>query len=64
VFYAQVRFRESREWVTFAKAESRRSASEYAMAAFRDARDELGRSPVRARVLTPRHAAGPTEADR
>jgi hypothetical protein len=53
VFYAQIRFRESGEWVTVAKAESRRSAREYAMAAYRDSRDDAGRSAVSARVLTP-----------
>lgn len=63
VFYAQIRFRGSREWVTFAKAESRRSALEYAMAAFHSARDEAGRSPIRVRVLTPRRAPGPAAVD-
>ena len=53
VFYAQIRFRESREWVTVAKAESRRSAHEYAMAAYRDSRDDAGRSAISARVLMP-----------
>jgi hypothetical protein len=53
VFYAQIRFRGSREWVTVARAESRRSAFEYAMAALQASRDDAGRSPARARVLTP-----------
>jgi hypothetical protein len=53
VFYAQIRFRGSREWVTVAKAESRRSAFEYAMAAFQASRDDAGRTPAKARVLTP-----------
>ena len=51
VFYAQIRFRESREWTTVAKAESRRSALEYATAAFRQSRDDAGRSPAEVRVL-------------
>jgi hypothetical protein len=58
VFYAQIRFRGSREWVTVAKAESRRSAFEYAMAAFQASRDDAGRSPAKARVLTP---VGPSQ---
>jgi hypothetical protein len=52
VFYAQIRFRESREWVTVAKAESRRSAHEYAMAAYRNSRDDADRPAISARVLT------------
>jgi hypothetical protein len=59
VFYAQIRFRESREWVTVAKAESRRSAVEYATAAFRALRDDAGRSPINARVLTPERPPQP-----
>jgi len=57
VFYAQIRFRESREWMTVAKAESRRSALEYATAAFRQARDEAGRAPIEVRVLAPQPLA-------
>jgi hypothetical protein len=53
VFYAQIRFRESREWMTVAKAESRRSALEYATAAFRQSRDDAGRAPIEVRVLAP-----------
>jgi hypothetical protein len=53
VFYAQIRFRESSEWLTVALAESRRSAVEYATAACRDSRDGAGRPPVEMRVLTP-----------
>jgi len=60
VFYAQIRFRESREWHTVARAESRRSALEYATAACRESRDGDGRPPVEMRVLTPRSA--PAEA--
>jgi hypothetical protein len=52
-FYAQIRFHGSREWVTVAKAESRRSAHEYALAAFQHSRDDAGRSPIRVRVLAP-----------
>ena len=57
VFYAQIRFRESREWMTVAKAESRRSALEYASAAFRQSRDDAGRAPAEVRVLAPQSAA-------
>lgn len=57
VFYAQIRFRESREWLTVARAESRRSALEYATAACRESRDGAGRPPVEMRVLTPQTAA-------
>ncbi len=57
VFYAQIRFRESREWTTVAKAESRRSALEYASAAFRASRDEAGRAPIEVRVLQPQSLA-------
>jgi hypothetical protein len=57
VFYAQIRFRESREWLTVAKAESRRSAFEYASAAFRQSRDDAGRAPIEVRVLPPRSLA-------
>jgi hypothetical protein len=67
VFYAQIRFRGSREWVTVAKAESRRSAFEYAMAAFQASRDDAGRSPAEARVLTPvgqSQAAAPADRAR
>ena len=53
VFYAQIRFRESREWLTVARAESRRSALEYATAACRESRDGAGRPPVEMRVLAP-----------
>jgi hypothetical protein len=53
VFYAQIRFRESREWMTVAKAESRRSALEYATAAYRQSRDDAGRAPIEVRVLAP-----------
>ena len=60
VFYAQIRFRESREWMTVAKAESRRSALEYASAAFRQSRDEAGRAPAEVRVLAPQQAAAPS----
>jgi len=60
VFYAQIRFRESREWHTVARAESRRSALEYATAACRESRDGDGRPPVEMRVLTPQSA--PAEA--
>ena len=65
VFYAQIRFRESREWHTVARAESRRSALEYATAACRESRDGDGRPPVELRVLTPRAtAAAPGDAVR
>jgi hypothetical protein len=57
VFYAQIRFRENSEWLTVARAESRRSAFEYATAAWRDSRDSAGRPPVEMRVLTPGSAA-------
>jgi hypothetical protein len=57
VFYAQIRFRESSEWLTVARAESRRSAFEYATAAFRGSRDGAGRPPAEMRVLTPSPAA-------
>jgi hypothetical protein len=57
VFYAQIRFRESREWLTIAKAESRRSAFEYATAAFRQSRDDAGHAPTEVRVLPPRPLA-------
>jgi hypothetical protein len=57
VFYAQIRFRESGEWLTVARAESRRSAIEYATAACRDSRDGAGRPPVEMRVLRPGSAA-------
>ena len=60
VFYAQIRFRESREWLTVARAESRRSALEYATAACRESRDGAGRPPVEMRVLTPQTAAAGT----
>jgi hypothetical protein len=53
VFYAQIRFRESSEWLTVARAESRRSALEYASAACRESRDGAGRPPVKMRVVTP-----------
>ena len=53
VFYAQIRFRESREWLTVARAESRRSALEYASAACRESRDGAGRPPVQMRVVMP-----------
>lgn len=56
VFYAQIRFRESREWMTVAKAESRRSALEYASAAYRQSRDDAGRAPAEVRVLAPQMA--------
>ena len=62
VFYAQIRFRESREWLTVAKAESRRSAFEYATAAFRQSRDDSGRAPAEVRVLTPAATGGGTRA--
>jgi hypothetical protein len=57
VFYAQIRFRGSREWLTVAKAESKRSAFEYATAAFRQSRDDDGRAPIEVRVLAPRAGA-------
>jgi hypothetical protein len=57
VFYAQIRFRESREWLTVAKAESRKSALEYATAAFRQSRDDAGRAPIEVRVLVPQSLA-------
>jgi hypothetical protein len=57
VFYAQIRFRESREWHTVARAESRRSALEYASAACRGSRDGSGHPPVEMRVLAPGSAA-------
>jgi hypothetical protein len=63
VFYAQIRFRESREWLTVARAESRRSAFEYATAACRDSRDGAGRPPVEMRVLTPDSATATAGAD-
>ena len=56
VFYAQIRFRESREWFTVARAESRRSALEYAAAACRQSLDGSGRPPVEMRVLVPQPA--------
>ena len=56
VFYAQIRFRESQEWHTVARAESRRSALEYATAACRESRDGDGRPPVEMRVLVPQSA--------
>jgi hypothetical protein len=59
VFYAQIRFRESREWMTIAKAESRRSALQYATAAFRQSRDSAGRAPAEVRVLATQPAAQP-----
>jgi hypothetical protein len=62
VFYAQIRFRESREWHTVARAESRRSALEYATAACRESRDGDGRPPVEMRVLTPQPAPSEAEA--
>jgi hypothetical protein len=62
VFYAQIRFRESREWLTVARAESRRSALEYATAACRDSLDGAGRPPVEMRVLVPQSAAAGTAA--
>jgi hypothetical protein len=64
VFYAQIRFRGSREWVTVARAESRRSAFEYAMAAFQASRDDAGRSPAKARVLTPVRPSRPADRAR
>ena len=57
VFYAQIRFRGSREWVTVARAESRRSALEYASAAFRSSSDDAGRRPIELRVLAPSAAS-------
>ena len=60
VFYAQIRFRGSREWLTVAKAESKRSAFEYATAAFRQSRDDDGRAPIEVRVLAPQ--TGPSGA--
>jgi hypothetical protein len=64
VFYAQIRFRESREWLTVARAESRRSALEYATAACRESRDGAGRPPVEMRVLTPQAATATGDAVR
>ncbi len=43
--------------LTVAKAESRRSALEYATAAFRQSRDDAGRAPIEVRVLAPHSLA-------
>jgi hypothetical protein len=62
VYYAQIRFRGSREWLTVAKAESRKTAFEYAAAAFDGARDDSGRAPIEVRVLTPSRRGRPARA--
>jgi uncharacterized protein YqjF (DUF2071 family) len=64
VFYAQIRFRESGEWLTVARAESRRSALEYATAAYRESRDGAGRPPVEMRVLIRQAAVTAGDAGR